>query len=655
MKTTVDITVRTAGAGYELVLEADDGKPPAKGSIAKDFGSPAGVTGDGADGLRKALVTAQGPTPQLNDLGTHLFGLLTAGKLAKRWKELAENPLRIRLCLEEPALRFVPWELLREGTLRMATREDRSLSRKVTGPAKPEAPIAWPLRVLVVVGSEDAVVAADEELGELDEAFRSICGLVDLDVLHLPSAERIAEVAKQMRPHILHVITHGDDTEGAGPRLLMLDEKTGKIWKWTADRTAELLPPMRPRLVVLNACRTANPDPKTALAEQDSTWGIADACVGLGVAAVLAMQGDISGPGAGAFSRGLYRALSEGNPVDDALAAARRAVVNRVGETYRDWALPVLTSAVPPQHVLSTRSPLPIPVKNSIEGRIKGFLDRSEVRREVWSALSLGCEEPHEADALAVVGSPHIGKSTLVGWCLDASALHGRNVAYVDLASDRHIPVLAVLGLIAEALAQSPHHGTGNRKAFERWVNSLDRLLGPQAMPPQPDGAMGRYYRVVPKKPPENASDKIFGSFKAALEEAAGEEPLILALDHLSDDSLTNAAWESYLVPQLLGPIARHELPQVRLILVVGEDERKQWLVGPLADLRPVSLGPFPRARLRELVRTRLLFDGYDRTGLDKVLCQMMPEPPPEDWPPQELLEVAKTFERLGRLERVPG
>jgi hypothetical protein len=653
VKTTALITLRAAGGGYELELTADDGKPQATGTIAADFGSPAGAIGAGVDGLRNALVKAQGPAPQLNDLGTHLFGLLTAGKLQQRWNELAQNPLRIQLAFEEPALRFVPWELMREGPLRLATREDRSLSRKVTGPAKPEAPIAWPLRVLVVVGSDDAVVAAKAELCELDEAFRSICGLVDLDVLHLPSAERIADVARKMRPHILHVITHGDDTEDAGPRLLMFDEKAGKAWRWTADRTAELLPRMRPRFVVLNACRTANPDERTAKAEQASTWGIADACLGLGVAAVLAMQGDISGPGAGAFSHGLYRALSEGSPVDEALTVARRAVVNRVGENHRDWALPVLTAAVPPQHILSTRSPLPVPVRRTIEDRIRGFIDRSEVRREVWSALALGCEEPQEADALAVVGSSKVGKSTLVSWCLDASALQGRNVAYVDLASDRHIPVLGVLGLIAEALAQSPHHGKGNREAFDDWIKSLDRLLGPKAMPPEPDGAMGRYYRVVPPKPPENAAARIFGSFKAALVKAAGDEPLILALDHLHDESLTKPAWESYLVPELLGPIANHDLPQVRLILVLADEERERRLVGPLAGLRPVPLGLFPRARMRELVRTRLLFEGFERARLDEWLPGVVPECPPNDWPPQRLKDTVNVANMVG-LERVP-
>jgi hypothetical protein len=405
---------------------------------------------------------------------------------------------------------------------------------------------------------------------------------------------------------------------------------------------------MRPRLVVLNACRTANPNEETARDEQTATWGIADACIGLGVAAVLAMQGDISGPGAGAFSRGLYTALSEGSAVDVALTVARRAMVNRVGENYRDWALPVLSTAVPPEHILSTSSPLPVPVKNSIEDRIKGFIDRSEVRREVWTALALGCEEPEEADALAVIGSSKIGKSTLVGWCLDASALHGRNVAYVDLTSERHIPVLAVLGLIAEALAQSPHHGASNRQAFDRWVESLDKLLGPGAKPQEVDPAMGRYHRVVPPKPPENAAAKIFGSFQAALVEAAAGEPLILALDHLRDDSLTKAAWESYLVPWLLGPIASHELPPVRLILVLREDEGDRRLVGPLAHLRPVSLGPFPRTRMRELVRTRLLFDGFDRARLDEWLPNVVPECPANDWPPQRLNEVANLAGDIG-------
>jgi hypothetical protein len=261
------------------------------------------------------------------------------------------------------------------------------------------------------------------------------------------------------------------------------------------------------------------------------------------------------------------------------------------------------------------------------------------VRREVWSALALGCEEPQEADALAIIGSPRIGKSTLVGWCLDASALHGRNVAYVDLASDRHIPVLGVLGLIAEALAQSSHHGPSNRKAFDRWLKSVDKLLGPGATPAEPDPALGRYQRIVPPTPPEHAATKLFASFRKALQDAADEEPLILALDHVHEESLTRPAWESYLVPMLLGPIAAHELEPVRLILVLREDSLERRLVGPLAHLRPVPVGPFPKARVRELARTRLLFEGFERDAVDGWLAAVMREP--KDWVPERLDELA--------------
>ena len=77
----------------------------------------------------------------------------------------------------------------------------------------------------------------------------------------------------------------------------------------------------------LNACRTAS---ATA---QDMTWAVTEAFSSGGVPAVLGMQADIRGDAAAALSGPLYRALANGDPVDVALARARRRSPTRSGST----------------------------------------------------------------------------------------------------------------------------------------------------------------------------------------------------------------------------------------------------------------------------------------------------------------------------------
>ena len=93
-----------------------------------------------------------------------------------------------------------------------------------------------------------------------------------------------------MSPHVIHVMAHGDLDGGGNACLLIEDKAAGGAWQWTAPDIPEDLPATLPRLVVLNACRS------TKIDGQDAAWGVADAFLAMGVAAVIGMQGDIWGP-----------------------------------------------------------------------------------------------------------------------------------------------------------------------------------------------------------------------------------------------------------------------------------------------------------------------------------------------------------------------
>ena len=89
------------------------------------------------------------------------------------------------------------------------------------------------------------------------------------------------------------------------------------------------------RLVLLNSCEGAKGG------KLDIYSSTAAILVRRGIAAVLAMQYEITDRAAIEFSRSFYRALAYGLPIDAAVAAARAAVNIEVKNSL-EWGTPVL-------------------------------------------------------------------------------------------------------------------------------------------------------------------------------------------------------------------------------------------------------------------------------------------------------------------------
>jgi hypothetical protein len=87
------------------------------------------------------------------------------------------------------------------------------------------------------------------------------------------------------------------------------------------------------RLVVLNACQTARVD------DTDPYSGMAQGLIQQEAAAVVAMQFPISDDAAIVFTREFYGAVTDGEPLDQAIASARKALL---AEYAAEWATPVL-------------------------------------------------------------------------------------------------------------------------------------------------------------------------------------------------------------------------------------------------------------------------------------------------------------------------
>ncbi|MFI6088697.1 CHAT domain-containing protein [Streptomyces sp. NPDC051218] len=138
-------------------------------------------------------------------------------------------------------------------------------------------------------------------------------------------------------PTALLLIAHGAYDHELGKGVVALETEGGGVDRVPADLLSGILlkaPGLR--LVVLNLCSGAD----SSLAEPFS--GLAQALIGGGVPAVVAMRGRVSDVSAGQFSPELFKGLAANRTIDEAMGAARRRISHLPGHTAVEWATPAL-------------------------------------------------------------------------------------------------------------------------------------------------------------------------------------------------------------------------------------------------------------------------------------------------------------------------
>lgn len=568
MPSSLLIRIEEGDDGWPVQLFVDDGEEDwLSRPAATDMIAP--VAAEELEAMRSQVLAQNEPSPEFKRIGTRLYEILAVGDVGARWQQLAGSREGVRLLLDirPEALSTLPWELLRRSGHLLATDTKSPFARVAKNfPGAGEvAPVRWPLRIMVVDGSEagDEAVAAKRELAGLRAAFRRRVGLVDMEVLDQPSRDDIRDAYRQLRPHIFHFIGHGSIVDGTG-QLELYNPATQDNEPWTAEGIDMDLAGWQPQLAILNACRSTSAD------GQAGAWSVADTFREFGTTAVIAMQGDILGDAAAAFSAGFYRALVESRALDVASAEGRAGIDRRVGTERRDFALPALSVSAPPQDVLQMRFGVRQEHREQVEvaqQRLWSFVDRTEQRRDLWRRINPdpdpGEVEPANggvpADAIAIVGGTKVGKSELAKWCVGTCLLHDGNAAYVDFQRERRLDFLEALQAIRDALQDpNPVHRAGNRSAFERWS---EKVLGL--------GADGRDRESRPWAP--DAIETIFDLFGDALRTAAQDRPLLIVLDHV--DGIEDSHW-GFLSKWLLARVARHNLYPVQFIVVLPQEQR---------------------------------------------------------------------------------
>jgi tetratricopeptide (TPR) repeat protein/ribosomal protein L34 len=312
------------------------------------------------------------------DFGSRLFQTLFQDAIQEGFRIAFErvatekDGLRIVLTLPK-ALIDLPWELMydkegRHGFLaRSATAPLVRHFEVETLPHKP--PKKGPLRILIVTASPSGYppVSSEDEAKKIGKSLakRGIGVLETLRLLgqHLRHTRSLSDFFQRIRHknlfeieilshatrsslqeqiidahrkgqgyHVVHFVGHGHADESGG--YLVFESKDGEADSVPADEFAEMLAEPTVNLAVLNACQTAS--------AASLFRGVAQATLQRGVPATIGMQVPILDRAAVEFAQEFYGAWAAGQPIEGALAYARRLIKEETPGAAADWGIPVL-------------------------------------------------------------------------------------------------------------------------------------------------------------------------------------------------------------------------------------------------------------------------------------------------------------------------
>lgn len=648
----------TAPAAISAVLSVTDAAP------GRDHAVHLAIHGPGIPGLEDQTATAildvglaqalaaeagafaaclnrSTPLRQRITAGERLSAAVLGGDVAELWTRAVNlaadgHRLRVRVDVRPPRLRVLPWELLRCGGTWLSLRQNLSAWRGAQ-PVPPAPEDTGPLRVLVVVCNPlDHRVLADDELAVISGELGSRLGRTFVEILDGPSRSRLSGEIDRLQPHILHFIGHGMPRTGQSDPELSFNwipdqsaaQEPGQPWSlfsYDVDQLAE----WQPRLVVINACRTAT-DPL------DPVGGFAEAFLAAGTRAVVSMQADIESPAAVSFSSALYKGLGDFAPLDEIVAAARRRVRMDSGDNG-EWALPVLAASTDPADALRVCFARAVPIAHINARReyddLRAFLDRSAERWDAWWALDPQSEQVPSRPVLVVRGRPvgesKAGKTWFTHWCLLTCYLRGHRVTYLDLRKPLSRPGrdggwpssgptkewLDVIRAIREACISDRQLQPLPAAAFGRFNACLNAMAAGRSWKADQDDAHPEEDEWqsfdYDRRHAQERTSQLWSAFLALLRETSAACPHIIALDNA--DSILPSGFDSSVYPGLIRPVAEDVQSTVRLMLVASDE----WLGSRLPEAdsglwTSVHLGGFDPAQFMRLAR-----DYCHRLGLN--------------------------------------
>jgi len=291
----------------------------------------------------------------VEEIGSRLFDFVFQRRILDLYKtaydsaKTAETPLFVKLSVD-PTLAYVPWETLwdKQNHFYLSADQFTPFSRGPVIETGPFATTGQPIRILGMAarvktlnGISVGAIDADTEQVKIKKALDNLSS-DKVKISWIPSAKvrdlnrGLARGDEGQAWDIFHFIGHGgyDDARKAG--FIVVQEEGGSKGSqlFSDDLRGFLVQPRRtPKLVVLNSCSGAQAQPGELFSST-----AADLIQG-GIAAVIAMQFEISDAMGIAFSDTFYTYLADGNSIQSALAHTRRELKAR---SFGEWISPVL-------------------------------------------------------------------------------------------------------------------------------------------------------------------------------------------------------------------------------------------------------------------------------------------------------------------------
>jgi hypothetical protein len=264
------------------------------------------------------------------------------------------TPVHFRLHIDGPArYHQLRWELLRdpEHDLPVATSRNVLFSRYLSSPdwrPIPTVQMRQP-RALVMIANPSNLheyrqrgrpLRPLDTAAELARAQQALAAYRPVALAGLGEATLGKLVSHLHRSiDVLYLVAHGALTEDVP--LLFLEKDDGSADPVDARRLVEHLHGLeqRPSVILLSSCQSAGAGDEPQSDDEGALAALGPRLASAGVAAVVAMQGNVTMRTASDFATAFFEAFLEDGVVDRAMAAARAAVRDRP-----DWWVPVLYS-----------------------------------------------------------------------------------------------------------------------------------------------------------------------------------------------------------------------------------------------------------------------------------------------------------------------
>lgn len=504
----------------------------------------------------------------LASVGGELFRLLTAGELAEAWRQGVE---RLVLDVRPAPLRALPWELLIDNGGRCPFSRIEQPAVRGTLPYQPDQPeLAVPIRLMVVLGDlEDGTVDSAAEIDAIYRGLSRAPARWQVDVLVKPSMDKLRAALAGVRPHVLHVIGHSTTTD-VGPMLRIVADN-GE-WGLTARFVALAAEPP-PRLVVLNACRTA---------DQTAAHEVWDAFLREGVAAVVSTQSEVASAAAARFAQTFYSELVSGRPVDVAVAEARGKLQYATDMGPADWAASVIDTAAEPSSVLRHTWRLEskeVLLRYHELRDVPYLVGRSAELRQLHRAV-----EAPENRLIYVSGDAGVGKTMLVRSFVLTRVQNAAPVVYMTLEGRAWVGTVDFVQTVAQAA--------------KRWLGDYAAPLCDAALDALADQVEDPPILLARPAESSGAIDPRYEVLQGLLVALARTEPFVVVLD-----DVTRIDDRGALVNGLLVPAARGGLHGVQMIVVDHREKMRELIDRWVSPQAEIEVRNFARQDAVQLVR----------------------------------------------------